>query len=242
MTVKENFEKVAYTAVGAPVAGVRAIKEKAGDLAETVKQKRGDLRTDAQHEFEQWIAEGEAVVDRMVEWLRSTGVTTQMRSARQSAVEQVRSGFLDLSGRLEQALDVVEPDIELTEVRGIGPATAKKLASVGVTGIASLLAETSTEAGLARLADKSEIAAGTLAGWRKEADLTAIDGVGDAYQRALHALGVGTLTHLANAEAKDLAQKMSTLDRPGLPAQDPGRATISKWIREARRLSLDDRK
>lgn len=224
------------------MAGVRAIKEKAGDLAETAKQKRSGLRSDAQREFEQWVTEGEAVVDRMVDWLRSTGVTGEMRSARQSAVEQVRSGFSDLSGRLEQALDVVEPDIELTEVRGIGPAMAKKLASVGVTGIASLLAETSTETGLARLADKSEIAADTLAGWRREADLSAIDGVGQAYQRALHALGIGTLTHLANAEAKDLVEKMSKLDQPGMPAQDPGRATVSKWIREARRLSLADRK
>lgn len=50
------------------------------------------------------------------------------------------------------------------------------------------------------------------------------------------------MTHLANADASTIVNRLSDLDRPGLPSQDPNKATVSKWIQKARRLSLEDRK
>lgn len=240
--VKDNLEKVAYTAVGAPVAGVKAVKDKTGAMTRTVKEKRGDLQSDVEKEIKDWVAEGEALVDRMVGWVRSTGAPTDVRSARQGAAEQVRSGVAEIASRIEQTVDLIEPDIALTEIRGVGPATAATLESAGVPGISSLLDRTATEAASKELSDETGIAVDSLAEWRAQADHTAIDGVGDSYQRALHAIGIGTMTHLANADAGAIVDKMSALDRPGLPSQDPSKATVSKWIQKARRLSLADRK
>lgn len=242
MTVRENLEKVAYTAVGAPIVGVRAMKEKTEAMTRTVREKRSDLKSDVEQEVQDWVAEGEALVDRMVGWVRSTGAPTEIRAARQGAAEQVRSAMTGIASRFDEIVDFVEPDIALTEIRGIGPATATTLESAGVPGISSLLDRTATETGLKKLANETGIAGDSLADWRAQVDLTAIDGVGDSYQRALHAIGIGNLTHLANADAGTIADRMSGLDRPGLPSQDPSKATVSKWILKARRLSLEDRK
>lgn len=240
--VREGLEKVAYTAVGAPVAGAKALKEKTENLSQAVTDRRKDLKSDVEQEFHDWVAEGEAMVDRLVDWVRSTGTPTELRSARRGAAEQVRSAVSGIASRFDEIVDFVEPDIALTEIRGIGPATAASLGSAGVPGISSFLDRTATGAGLKELAVETGIAADTLADWRAQVDLTLIDGVGDSYQRALHAIGIGTMTHLANADASTIVDGMSGMDRPGLPAQDPNKATVSKWIQKARRLSLEDRK
>ncbi|MEX1092121.1 MAG: DUF4332 domain-containing protein [Acidimicrobiia bacterium] len=249
MTVKENLEKVreglekaAYTAVGAPVAGVKALKERTDNLSQAVSDKRKDLKSDVEREFKDWVAEGEAIIDRVVDWVRSTDTPTELRSARHGAAEQARSAVTGIASKLDEILDFVESDIELTEIKGVGPATAATLESAGVPGISSLLDRTATETGLKQLADETGIAADSLADWRAQVDLTAIDGVGDSYQRELHAIGIGTMTQLANADAGTIVDRMSGLDRPGLPSQDPSKATVSKWIQKARRLSLEDRK
>lgn len=249
MTVKENIdmvktglEKVAYTAVGAPVAGVKALKSKSEAVTRTVRDKRSDLRSDVEQEVRDWVSEGESLIDRMVDWIRSTDTPAGLRSAGHGAAQQVRSGVAELTSRLEQTVDLLEPDIALTEIRGVGPNTSDTLGSFGVTGIANLLDRTATNAAMSRLATDTGIGEATLKDWRAQIDLTVIDGVGDAYQRALHAIGIGTMTHLANADASTIVDRLSGLDRPGLPSQDPSKATVTKWIQKARRLSLQDRK
>ncbi|REK21352.1 MAG: DUF4332 domain-containing protein [Actinobacteria bacterium] len=240
MTAKENLERAAYTAVGAPVAGAKALKAKAEKLAETVRETRRELRSDALSEFDEWVAEGEMVVDRLLEWLRSTGASTEVRSARQAATEQVRTGMAEVSDTLDKALDVVEPDIALTEIRGVGPANAKKLAESGVPGIASFLETTSTQEGTKRLTDKTGLSADVLNEWRAQADLTQIDGIGDSYQRALHSVGIGTMTHLANADAGRVIEQIEAIDRPGMPKQAPTTSELRSWIKEAGRMSIAD--
>jgi predicted flap endonuclease-1-like 5' DNA nuclease len=239
--VRENLEKVAYTAVGAPVVGARAMKEKTEAMTRTVRDKRRDLKSDVEQEFQDWVAEGEAVIDRLVDWVRSTDAPTEMRAAGDGVAERVQSGVAGITSKIDRVIDLVEPDIELTEIRGVGPATAKTLRSAGVTGIVSLLDRTAGSE-LAKLADRTGISEDALADWRTQIDLTSIDGVGDANQQALHAIGIGTMTHLANADASTITDRMRDLDRPGLPSQDPSKATVSKWIQKARRLSLEDRK
>jgi predicted flap endonuclease-1-like 5' DNA nuclease len=240
--VKDNLEKVAYTAVGAPVAGVRAMRDKTEAMTRTVKEKRDILQSDVEKEIKDWVAEGEALVDRMVDWVRSTGAPTEVRSARQSAAEPVRSAMTGIARRIDQAVDLIEPDIALTDIRGVGPATAATMRSAGVPGISGLLERTATEAKLQELSEETGIGVDSLTDWRAQVDFTVIDGVGDSYQRALHAIGIGTMTHLANADAGSIVDRLSKLDRPGLPSQDPSKATVSKWIQKARRLSLQDRK
>lgn len=240
--VRDNLEKVAYTAVGAPVAGVRAMKEKTEAMTRTVKDKRGELQSEVAQEIQDWIDEGEALIDRLVDWIRTSDAPAELRAVRESAAEQVQSGVASITSRIEQVVDLVEPDIALTEIRGVGPATAESLRSAGVTGIASFLDRTATDAAMAELANEAAISEQVLADWRTQVDLTAINGVGDAYRRALNAIGIGTMTHLANADAGMIVDRLSSLDRPGLPSQDPSKATVSKWIQKARRLSLEDRK
>lgn len=240
--VRDNLEKVAYTAVGAPVAGVKAMKEKTETMTRTVRKRRSDLKSGLEQELKDWVDEGEALIDRLVDWARSTDAPAELRATRDRAAEQIRSSVAEATSRIEEVVDLVEPDIALTEIRGVGPATAETLRSTGVTGIASFLDRTATDTAMAELANEAAISDEVLADWRTQVDLTAINGVGEAYRRALNAIGIGTMTHLANADADTIVERLSSLDRPGLPSQDPSRATVSKWIQKARRLSLEGRK
>jgi hypothetical protein len=112
--VRENLEKVAYTAVGAPVVGVRAMKEKTEAMTRTVRDKRRDLKSDVEQEFQDWVAEGEAVIDRLVDWVRTTDAPAEMRAAGDGVAERVQSGVAGITSKIDRVIDLVEPDIELT--------------------------------------------------------------------------------------------------------------------------------
>lgn len=239
MSARDTLERAAYSAVGAPIAGAKAAREKVEELRSRIRKTRADLKDDATAEFESWIAEGEDVIDRFLEKLRSTGAGREMRLARRTAAENVRDGVSEVSRQIDRALDIIEPEIDLREIKGIGPAAKKQLTELGVQGIASFLDRTSSADEISDLANKAKLSEDTIIGWRKQADLSRIKGIGDGYRLMLNAVGVGTIAQLANADAAKLMSDIEKLDRPGLPDQLPNQQTLREWITKAGRKSLE---
>lgn len=238
MTTKTGLERAAYTAVGAPVAGARAVRAATEKIAESIRSRRDGLKARGSRGFRRLVAEGESAVNRTVEWVRSAGMSDEVRGARRTAANQVRTGFSGIANQMEKALDVIEPDLPLREIQGVGPASAAKLHSAGVRGISGLLSRTGDDDAIKRLADDTGISVDRLAEWRLMADLSRVDGIGDRYRQILHSVGVGTLTQLANADARALRDQISATDLPGSPRQLPGESEVAGWIEDARRLSL----
>lgn len=230
---KESIEKVAYTAVGAPIAAVKAVGARVSDLREAIRGSRGELSEDLAREFDNWVAEGERVVNKALERLRETGAVDQARSTTRSMRKKVEASIQELSG----ALDIVEPEESLELIRGIGPGYAARLNDAGVTGIASFLHHTSSTDGIETLADESGVAPDMVEQWRREADLSRINGVGDGYLRLLHRAGVWTMDQLGRSSPATLASKLEGADMAGMSGQVPGEERLAEWINEAKKLS-----
>lgn len=229
---KESIEKVAYTAVGAPIAAVKAVGARISDLREAVRGSRSDLSDDLAREFENWAAEGERVVNQALERLRETGAVEQARSTTQSMRERVEASIEELG----DALDVVEPEESLQLIRGIGPGSADRLEEAGVTGIASFLHHTSSTESMARLAEESGFSPEMVEQWRRQADLSRIDGVGDGYMRLLHRAGIWTMDQLGGSSPATLMSKLEGVDMTGMPSQMPSEERLAEWIDEAKKL------
>lgn len=235
--MKESVQKGAYSAVGMPIAAAKAIRARFSDLQTMISETREDLSDDLRREFDQWVEEGERVVDRMMERLRSSGAVEQVREIRAAAEHGLRGGMREVSERVDKVTHLVEPDISLEEISGVGPAYHDRLEAAGVTGVVGYLERTHTERGLHELSEAADIPLDTLQAWRHQADMTQIDGIGDAYQRMLHAVGIGTLPQLAEADASVLADEMAAIEAPGMPDRVPDKDVISHWISEAAKLS-----
>ncbi len=229
---KESIEKAAYTAVGAPVAAVKALGARVSDLRDAVKATRGDLSEDLAKEFDTWVAEGERVVNKALERLRKTGAVDRVRSSARTMRETIAVSIDELG----EKLDIVEPEKSLEMINGIGPSTSDRLMDAGLTGITSLLEKTSTRQSIEALAEASGYSTDAITGWREQADLTRVTGVGDGYRRMLHRLDIWTIGQLASADPKDLASSLESIDLPGMPEHRPGVDQFSNWIREAGEL------
>lgn len=234
---KESIEKAAYTAVGAPIAAVKAVGARVSDLREAIRTSREDLSEDLAKEFETWVAEGERVVSRALKRLRTTGATDEARAKGQDMAERVQAGIEEMSERMDETLDIIEPEGSLKQIRGIGPSTTARLEEAGVTGIARFLELTETQKGIDDLANKTGFPVETLTGWREQTDLSRVSGIGKSYQELLHRLGIWTTDQLAKAEASILTSEMKTIEFPGTPDQLPGDDEVSDWITKARRIA-----
>lgn len=229
---KRPLEKAAYTAVGAPIAAVKAIGARVSDLRDAIGASRSDLSEELASEFDAWVAEGERVVSKTLERLRESGAIDRARSTAQRMKETVEASIEEMS----ETFDVVEPEHSMTLIRGIGPATADRLASAGVPGITAFLEMTETRSGLEELAAATGYSTQILEGWREQADLSRVTGVGDRYRRLLHRLGIWTVDQLADADPESVSSEIETVDIPGMPDQTPGSDQISKWVGAAKKL------
>lgn len=230
---KDSIEKAAYTAVGAPIAAVKAVGARISDMRRALRDSGDDLTDDLAREFETWVAEGERVVSAALRRLRTTGATDHVRATGRAIV--ARAGQIQES--MDETLDIIEPDGSLKQIRGIGPSTAERLRGVGVGGVASLLESTATSGDIEELAGRSGHSAETISGWRRQADLGRVDGIGESYQRLLHRLGIWTLDQLSKANPGILAAEMERIEWPGLPDRFPGEDQVGVWVEQAAGLA-----
>lgn len=234
---KETFEKAAYTAVGAPVAAVKALNARLADLREAIRDSRDELSEDLNKEFENWVAEGERVVSMALERVRGSSTAEQARVASQKMRDRVTRTVEEMRAEMDEALDVIEPEESLEEIKGIGPGFAERFTEAGVAGIADFLDKTATGEAIDRLANETGFTSEQISQWRDQVDLTRVKGVGDSYIRLLHRVDVWTIDQFANADASELAVELEGLDVPGLTAQTPTEEHLTDWIAKARKLT-----
>lgn len=235
-SARQSAERVAYAAVGAPTAALRAVRSRLDDLRETVRSSREGINEELSEEIDEWIAQGEEVIERAMRRVRDSGVADKVRSSAQSTRDAARVGVDKAAEAAKSGLDVIEPEEDLTTITGIGPSFADKLRKAGVVGISAFLDRTRTDEGIADLAVMSGVSRDTIESWRARADLSRVEGIGESHRRLLHRVGVWTLEQLADVDPTELADHMRAVDLPDVPDRIPSETLIAQWKTEAAKL------
>lgn len=200
---RENIQKAAYAAVGAPVVAVKALYERMSDLRDIVRSSRQELGDDLTQELASWVDQGEEVIEQTMSRLRS------------------------------RVVGVGLPDADLTRINGVGPSYAERLQTAGVESIADFVSGTSSSRAITKLAEISGVSAGTIASWREQAELTRVDGVGGSYQTLLRRAGVWTLQELSVEDPEALTRRLGEIDAPDAPDQTPSIYQVRHWVHSA---------
>ncbi|MGI9534709.1 MAG: DUF4332 domain-containing protein [Thermodesulfobacteriota bacterium] len=123
------------------------------------------------------------------------------------------------------------------EVEGIGKMNGRKLEKDGIRTLAGLLKRGADKKGRKAIAKNCKISEKLVLGWVNRADLCRIKGVASEYSDLLEKSGVDTVKELALRKAKNLHQKMHTVNKKKkLVRQLPSEKMVNKWIRQAKRL------
>lgn len=200
---RENIQKAAYAAVGAPVAAVKSLYERMSDLRDIVRSSRQELGEDLTQELASWVDQGEEVIEQTMSRLRS------------------------------RVVGVGLPDADLTRINGVGPSYAERLQTAGVESIADFVSGTSSSRSITKLAEISGVSAGTIASWREQAELTRVDGVGGSYQTLLRRAGVWTVQELSVEDPEALTRRLGEIDAPDAPDQTPSIYQVRHWVHSA---------
>lgn len=200
---RENIQKAAYAAVGAPVVAVKSLYERMSDLRDIVRSSRQELGEDLTQELASWVDQGEEVIEQTMSRLRS------------------------------RVVGVGLPDADLTRINGVGPSYAERLQTAGVESIADFVSGTSSSRAITKLAEISGVSAGTIASWREQAELTRVDGVGGSYQTLLRRAGVWTVQELSVEDPEALTRRLGEIDAPDAPDQTPSIYQVRHWVHSA---------
>ncbi len=124
---------------------------------------------------------------------------------------------------------------KITEVEGIGPSYAEKLAAADVTTTDDLLKTCCNPTGRKAVAEKTGISESTLLRWANLADLMRIKGIGKQYAELLEAAGVDTVKELRNRNAENLAKTMNEINaQKKLTRGSANVTTVAEWIEQAK--------
>ena len=125
----------------------------------------------------------------------------------------------------------------IEDIEGIGPAFAKKLATVGITSPAQLLEQCGSSKGRTTVAEKTGIALKRVLRWVNMADLMRIDGIDGNFAELLEATGVDTVKELRNRNAENLANAMVGVNSAkNLARSVPNAKVVAQWIAQAKTL------
>jgi predicted flap endonuclease-1-like 5' DNA nuclease len=223
---QKTLKESAYVAVGIPASVIKMLRDRWEGTRETVDEMRDRLSEEARQAFDEWVEEGERLVD---------GLGAQLRERREQLGQDLakRTATVRTIGR-GVASSVSHPVLPLSEIEGVGPAYTERLARAGVFSIRALLDQTRSEEARLRLSELTGIGMGPLEGWAARTDLTRIDGIGEEYLSLLHAIGIGTFQSLAGADPAVLRkQAMALNEERGLVETVPGQETFSRWVQNA---------
>ena len=126
----------------------------------------------------------------------------------------------------------------ITDVEGIGPDYAAKLAGAGITTTEALLEQGGKPSGRAAIESSTGIDHDLVLEWVNHADLMRIKGVGSEYSDLLEAAGVDSPAELANRNAGNLATTFQEVvaARPGIVRRVPSETEIADWITQSKDL------
>ena len=127
--------------------------------------------------------------------------------------------------------------IKISDIEGIGPANAKKLAKCNIRSVSGLLKSCATKSGRKAAAKESGLDEKQILKWVNQADLYRVKGVGSEYSELLEAAGVDTIKELRKRKPENLHAKMLEVNsKKKLVRQPPSIKFVEKWVAEAQKL------
>jgi predicted flap endonuclease-1-like 5' DNA nuclease len=127
--------------------------------------------------------------------------------------------------------------MKVSDIEGIGPAYAKKLAKAGIRSVEGLLKNGASAKGRKEIADASGIDQTMVLEWVNRADLYRVKGVGKQYSDLLEKAGVDTVVELSKRVAGNLYTKMVEVNlAKNLVNGMPGVKKVEGWIAQAKKL------
>ncbi len=126
---------------------------------------------------------------------------------------------------------------KISDIEGIGPSYAQKLANVNVKSVSGLLKKCCDKKGRKSVAQATGIDESMLLKWANMADLYRIKGVGSEYSELLEAAGVDTVKEMRNRNAVNLYEKMKEINaKKKLVRQLPGLKKVEGFVSAAKKL------
>ena len=126
---------------------------------------------------------------------------------------------------------------KIEEVEGIGPVSAERLWTAGITTTEELLEKCAAPKGRDTVSSATGLSATQLLRWSNLADLMRIKGVGPQYSELLEAAGVDTVKELCTRNAERLTARMEEINADKqLAKAAPALASVRDWIDQARNL------
>ncbi len=127
---------------------------------------------------------------------------------------------------------------KISEIEGIGPAYAEKLAGAGIKTVENLLETGATKGGRKKLATDSGIDEAKILDWVNMADLFRIKGIGPQFAELLKASGVDTVNELKNRNADNLHAKLLEVQaEKKLTRAVPAQSQVAGFIEQAKSLN-----
>lgn len=127
--------------------------------------------------------------------------------------------------------------MKISDIEGIGPAYAAKLAKAGIRSVEGLLKEGASAKGRKEIAAESGVDQTLILAWVNRADLYRVKGVGAQYSDLLEKAGVDTVVELSKRVPSKLYQKMLEVNlAKNLVNGMPGLKRVEYWIEQAKKM------
>lgn len=124
-----------------------------------------------------------------------------------------------------------------TQIEGIGPQFAERLAVAGVHNTDDLMDRCSTEHGRKQLAAHAGLSTNQLETWMHQADLMRVSGIGSEFGQLLESSGVQSVEELSTRNPENVVNLLHRVNgMKKLTRSVPSLKTVSKWITRAREL------
>ena len=124
---------------------------------------------------------------------------------------------------------------KISEIEGIGPSYAEKLASAKIANTDDLLQFCCDKKGRKSTAESTGVSEKLLLKWANMADLMRIKGVGRQFAEMLEAAGVDTVKELATRRPDNLAAKMAEVNEAkNLANATPAQSIVEGWVSAAK--------
>lgn len=126
---------------------------------------------------------------------------------------------------------------KITDIEGIGPASAEKLLKAGIKTVEGLLKACAAPKGRKTVAEASGIGEKTILEWTNMADLFRIKGISSQYAELLKASGVDTVKELRNRNAANLHAKIKEVNEDKrLVRQVASASQVESFVEQAKGL------
>lgn len=125
----------------------------------------------------------------------------------------------------------------IKDIEGIGDAYMKKLNSIGIKTVESLLNKGASKKGRDEISREAGIDEQRILAWVNRADLYRVKGIGSEYSDLLEAAGVDTVVELSKRRPDNLTEKMVEVNiEKRLVRRVPTQQMVEGWITEAKTL------